>query len=154
MLARLRQRIRDRRQGSADAGETLLELIITITIMGAVVVAFGSAIALSVRMSAIHRAQADAQAWLHTYAETLQSGYHACSGAVPPDYVSIGSLTAPSATFDTPTAAVKFWNPTTKAFDSTTCPATDPGLQQVTLVLTSTGGTVDESLVVTLRKLT
>ena len=138
-----------------DRGETLLELVITIAILGVCVVGIGAGIALSIKISSIHRDQATADAFLHNYAETLQNSYTACSGGVAPNYVSVASLAAPSG-FSTPTATVKFWNASGSpaAFNSSTCPATDPGLQQVTLGLDSTDGFTSETLVVILRKST
>jgi type II secretory pathway pseudopilin PulG len=133
-----------------DQGETLLELIMAIVILGVCVVAIGTGIALSVKVSAIHRDQATASAFLHNYAESLQDTYTACDGATPPDYVAVGSLVAPP-TFSPPVAAVKFWDPAAASFSLTTCPGTDPGLQQVRLTLASVDGFVSESLVVVLR---
>lgn len=145
-----------RRLRSDDRGETLLELVISIAILGVCVVAIGAGIAMSIKMSSIHRAQATASAFLHNYAESLQNSYTACSGGNAPNYVSIAGLAAPSSDFSAPTATVKFWNPnaTPAAFSNSTCPATDPGLQQVTLTLDSRDGFVSESLVVIVRRAT
>lgn len=131
-----------------EAGESLLELLIAITILGTCVVAIGSGVVLSVKISAIHRSQSTAAAFLHNYAETLQSSYAKCSSGNPPNYAA--ALPTPSG-FNAPTATVAFWNTTSNTFSGTSCPASDPGLQRVTLKLTSTDGFVTESLVVTVR---
>jgi hypothetical protein len=137
------------KRAAGDAGETLLELIVAITILGVCVVAIGSGIVLSVKVSSIHRGQATAQAFLHNYAEALQTAYVPCNScASSPNYVA--SLPAPTG-FNAPTASVKYWNGT--AFTATP-PATDPGLQRGALTLTSKDGFVDESLVVVLRNTT
>jgi Tfp pilus assembly protein PilE len=141
--------VRARRRIDSESGETLLELVVAIAILGVCVVAIGSAIVLSIKMSAIHRAQATADDFLHNYAESLH--YSACSGGTPPNYVALASLPTPNG-FATPQATVKFWNGT--AFASSTCPGTDPGLQQVTLTLNSTDGFVSESLVTIVRNAT
>jgi type II secretory pathway pseudopilin PulG len=148
--------MRSRLRWLEDRGETLLELVISITILGVCVVAIGTGIALSIKTSAIHRAQATASAFLHNYAAALQNSYRPCIGGNPPDYVSIAGLAAPSAEFSAPTATVRFWDPNANpaAFSRTTCPATDPGLQEVTLTLDTTGGLVSESVVVILRSQT
>jgi type II secretory pathway pseudopilin PulG len=141
------------RRVHGEQGETLLELIVAITILGVCVVAIGSGIAMSVKISAIHRNQATASAFLHNYAETVQGAYATCSGGSSlPNYAA--GLAAPS-NFDPPTASVKVWDATTASFVASatnTCPATDPGLQQVSLTLASTDGFVSESLVVVVRK--
>jgi type II secretory pathway pseudopilin PulG len=133
-----------------DRGESLIELILAIGILGICVLAIGSSIALSVKTSAIHRKQATADAFLHNYAETLQSSYALCNAGAPPNYVS--GLATPGG-FNSPSAAVAFWNPGTATFGAA-CPATDAGLQQVKLTLASANGLVSESLVVVLRKTT
>jgi type II secretory pathway pseudopilin PulG len=136
------------RRIKGEQGESLIELILAIGILGICVLAIGSSIALSVKTSAIHRSQATADAFLHNYAETLQSSYAACIAGTPPNYVS--GLAVPSG-FNSPSAAVSFWNPASATF-SAGCPATDAGLQQVKLTLASSNGFVSESLVVVLRK--
>jgi type II secretory pathway pseudopilin PulG len=139
-----------RRRDNADGGESLLELIVAIAILGVCVVAIGAGITLSIKLSAIHRGQATANAFLHNYAETLQRSYVTCSGGgALPNYVN--GLPVPSG-FASPTATVKLWDPTSASFvPAGACPATDPGLQQVSMILDSTDGFVSESLVVVLR---
>lgn len=138
-----------------DSGESLIELVATIAILGVCVVALGTGMALSVKISSIHRDQARAQAYLHNFAEAIQNQYTTCSGGAPPNYVSLASLTAPPG-FATPTAAVKFWDASASpaSFTTAACPVTDPGLQRVTLGLRSADGFVSESLVVVVRKTT
>jgi Tfp pilus assembly protein PilE len=138
-----------RRPRHDDRGETLLELVITIAILGVCVVGIGAGIALSVKISSIHRNQATADAFLHNYAESIQTGYTAC--ASPSTYTS--GLPTPNG-FAGPTSSVKFWDGTSFTTLSPCTPASDPGLQQVTLSLNSTDGFTSESLVVILRKST
>ncbi|MGH8962913.1 MAG: type II secretion system protein [Jatrophihabitantaceae bacterium] len=140
-----------RRRGNDDRGESLIELILAIGILGICVLAIGSSIALSVKTSAIHRGQATADAFLHNYAETLQSSYTPCANGA--SYTS--GLPLPSGNFQTG-ATVQFWNATTASFGPlpSCTSSTDPGLQQVTLTLGTTDGTVSESLVVILRNAT
>src|SRR2546427_3600503 len=93
-----------------DRGETLLELVISILILGICVVAIGTSITLSVKMSAVHRAQSTASRFLHNYAEALQSSYLPCDGcSTQPDYVT---PLAPPAGFKPPTEAVSYWEGT------------------------------------------
>lgn len=146
MLARVR--------AADDRGETLLELIIAIMILGVLVVAVGSGIAVSVKVSGLHRMQSTAGAFLHNYAETLQGAgtYTKCTASSTPNYAS--ALAAPpDGSFNDPSATVVYWDSATGKFGASTgCPAAgDPGLQQVTLQLASKDGLVTESLVVVIR---
>ena len=133
-----------------EGGETLLELVVAITILGVCVVAVGAGVVMSVRISTIHRDQATADATLHNYAETVVGSYQACAPTGPPNYPASLSLAAPAG-FIAPTANVRYWNAATSTFTDT-CPSADPGLQQVTLNLTSNDRLVSESLVVVVRK--
>jgi type II secretory pathway pseudopilin PulG len=133
-----------------DRGETLLELIIAIAILGVCVVAIGSGIAMSITISAVHRNQATAQDSLHNYAETLQSSYVPCTASTAPNYAQTLKQLAPS-NWPAPTVVVEYWLPTTAVF-SPTCPAGgDTGLQQVALTQSDASGKVSQSLVVDLR---
>jgi type II secretory pathway pseudopilin PulG len=49
------------RRVGGDRGESLLELIVAILILGTCVVAIGTGIALSIKISDVHRGQAIAQ---------------------------------------------------------------------------------------------
>jgi prepilin-type N-terminal cleavage/methylation domain-containing protein len=140
----------ERAEKGSERGETLLEIIIAITILGVCVVALGSGIALSVTISAVHRDQATAQDSLHNYAEALQNSYVACTAATTPNYT--GALVVPPG-FSTPTVVVDYWLPVTATFTTDQiCPAGgDPGLQQIRLTLVSTTGKVSQSVVVDVR---
>lgn len=134
-----------------DGGETLLELVVAIAILGVCIVAIGAGVVMTVKISTIHRNQATADAALHNLAETVAGSYQSCGGSRPPDYPALLSLAAPAG-FSTPSASVKFWDPATSAFSANSCPAVDPGLQQVTLSLTTNDQLVSESVVVVVRK--
>jgi type II secretory pathway pseudopilin PulG len=134
----------------SDRGETLLELIIAIAILGVCVVAIGSGIAMSITISALHRNQASAQDALHNYAETLQNSYVPCTTSTAPNYAQNLKQLAPSS-WPGPTVVVEYWIPTTATFSPTCPPGGDAGLQQVALTQADASGRVSESLVVDLR---
>jgi Tfp pilus assembly protein PilV len=139
--------MRIRRRLSEEGGETLLELVISIMILGVCVVAIGSAIAMSVMMSDVHRKQSVASEFLRNYAETVQaSSYQPCTGTV--NYAT-GLPTPPNGgTWTISQKTALFWNGS--AFTSI-CPlGGDKGLEQVTLRLQS-GNTVDETIDVIVR---
>jgi type II secretory pathway pseudopilin PulG len=137
-----------------DAGESLLELVVAIAIVGVCVVAIGAGMVLSIKISSIHRAQATADAFLHNYAETLQGQYSPCTAGSSPNYAA--ALAAPATDgLTAPTATVTYWNSASNSWGGSACPAAgDPGLQRVALSLRSADGFVSESLVVVLRSST
>jgi prepilin-type N-terminal cleavage/methylation domain-containing protein len=134
-----------------NRGETLIELLIAITILGVCVVAFGTSIALGVRTSDQQRQQANAGAFLRDYAERIAS------------YVSTGShyTNCAAANTYTPSAVGLTGTPADFTFGHTAAmslqtngsPAactSDNGVQELTL--TATGPRVSESLVIVVRK--
>jgi type II secretory pathway pseudopilin PulG len=75
-----------RRPTIDERGESLLELLIAVVIMGLAVVAIMAGISTSVLMSDIHRKQATAGAAVHTYSEAIENyvaggGYTNCATA-------------------------------------------------------------------------
>jgi len=88
------------RTASNDTGETLIELIIAVAIMGIAVVAIVGGFATSILMSGLHREETSAGAYLRSYAETLQGSY-ACVAGTAPDYASL--LVPKPNGFDPPT---------------------------------------------------
>ena len=144
---RARVRFRD------EQGETLLELLISIVILGVCVVAVGSMITLSILMSDVHRKQSVAGEFLHNYAETIQaSTYQPCTGGSI-NYTSGLAVPPNGGPWTITQKQVKYWNGS--AFQ-TSCPTPagvpkDMGLEQVTLELRSSDNTVDETLDVIIR---
>jgi Tfp pilus assembly protein PilE len=128
----------------ADRGETLIELIIAIAILGVCVVAIGSGVAGAVLVSGLHRDQADASRILHNYVEKLEATtYSSCAT----------SYSLPQQTgFTAPSLSITYWNGT--GFQAT-CPAGgDQGLQRVAITLTNTDQRVKQTLAVVLRSTT
>jgi type II secretory pathway pseudopilin PulG len=137
-----------------DRGETLLELLITVMIVGVAVVALVGGIATSIRMSDIHRKQAAAGAYVRAFAEAIETyvtasptKYTACAGTgtYAPAYTALDG----DPTYTAKITAVKYWNGSS-AFVSTV-PCADTGVQQVSLLVTA-DNTVAETLDVIIRK--
>lgn len=149
-------RVRGRLKG--EQGETLLELIIAIGILGIVVVAIASTITISAVVSGVHRNEASAQAYVRDYAEQIEA-YIASGTSASPHYVACAGVgayspgnvgyTVPSG-FSAAVSAASAWNGTAWI----AC-GTDPGFQKVTVTVTSSdigSRQANESLDVILRK--
>jgi type II secretory pathway pseudopilin PulG len=143
-----------RRRVAGEEGETLLEVIMAIAILGTAVVAIMAGVALSIRVSDIHRKQVSASAYVRSAAETIEnairsdgSGYVACPTA--PAYAA--SLSAAPSGFASPQVSVVYWNPATSTFGA--CPSGgDSGVQRVTISIASSDGRASEHLDVVIRK--
>lgn len=140
------------RPGSNDEGETLVELIIAVAIMGIAVVAIVGGVATSILMSDVHRKQASAGAYVRNYAAALDK-YVAAGGfdaSAKPDYLpaAVGFAGLPPGFTARPTS-VKCWNDDNTGFVSCGSSST---AQQVTLSVASTDSRASESLVVWVRK--
>lgn len=81
-----------------DAGETLIEVVISIAIMGIAFVALMGGMLTAVSLSALHRQQADTQLQLVSAMEQVKAGpYH-------------GGCPAPPYTVSGVTISVEYWN--------------------------------------------
>ena len=134
-----------------DRGETLLELLITISIMGIGITAVLGAVAMGIGGSARVRSDSTLVAALRSYGEALSNitdgQYAAC--ATTSSYNPTVSL--PPATTVTVTT-VEIWNGT--GYQPSVPGCTDVGLQRITLTGTDSRVTpsVDGTLVVYVRK--
>ncbi|HJQ47749.1 MAG TPA: type II secretion system protein [Amycolatopsis sp.] len=129
-----------------DRGETLLELLVAVVILGIAGVAIAGGLITSVRASDIHRKQATAGAAVRDYAETIETAVDTGGG-----YVACGT---PAYTYAAPPgfsrtiSQIQYW--TGSAFQSG-C-TSDSGLQRLTLQVASSDGRASEQLVVVIRK--
>jgi len=134
------------RAARRDSGETLIEILTSVVVLGLAGVAIMTALTLTVRLSDSHRKIANDSAVLHNYAETLQASYQACTAGNSQPY----SLAAKPG-FSAPVIEISYWTGT--AFTTPTCPASgDPGVQRITLTVTSTDSRAKESITVVVRK--
>jgi len=145
----------DKRRAAGDGGdrgETLVELMVTVMILGTAVVALVGGLALAVAVSDIHRKQATAGAAVREFAEVLErevakspTAYHDSTCAVPADYA--GLYTSVPAGYIAEITDVRFWSASGIAEN---CP--DIGVQVVSLRVSSADGRAVETLDVVLRK--
>lgn len=135
-----------------DRGETLVELVVAVAILGIGAVAILSGLMLSVKTSVVHRNEATAGAYVRSFAEAIQnyvdaSGYASC-GAATASYQSVPVLNLPSG-YTRAVTGVQSWNGT--AWSSCTA----DGIQRLDLTVTTTGDATRravERLTVILRK--
>lgn len=145
-----------------DRGETLLELMVAITVAAIAIVAIIGGMALAIAYSDVHRKQAAAGTNARDFGEALLTkvatgGYVPC--ATPADYLN----TTPRNETDRFTyqiTSIRYWsNNTWSTADPAACASgnLDEGLQQVSFEVSYTNATKDaeravEPLVVVLRK--
>lgn len=126
----------------AERGETLVEILVTIAVVGITLTGIFGGIALAVRSSGDQQGRATAETVVRDEAEALLSPtivYVPC--ATTSGYRS--SYTPPSG-WTASVTAVQYWDGKTPAGWLATCPSPDNGLQRITV--TATRGTVTESV--------
>ncbi|HEU5270481.1 MAG TPA: type II secretion system protein [Jatrophihabitans sp.] len=136
---------------SEERGETLIELLVALAILGIALVAVIGAFGASIAMSDVHRKQASAGAAVRNYAEQVayyvaDTGYTAC--AAPSAYAA-GTVgyTAPAGYTASP-LSVRYWSGSAW---SASC-GSDTGLQQLTVSVSSADTRAVEQVTVVLRK--
>jgi len=132
-----------------DRGDTLLELIIAVVIIGVALVVILGAVATAVLMSDTHRKQAEAGAAVRGYAEAIETtvaggGYVPCADTAA--YRSPAGFSAPTG-FDPSVTAVGYW--TGSGWSTSGCTTTtDRGLQRVTVEVREHDATTEQLRVV------
>jgi len=155
-----------------DAGETLVELLLAVVVMGIAAVALVGGIATSITMSDIHHKQATAGAAVRDFAEALQNAiatnatYTPCAPASAYAPAAIG-YTAPAGYTAQVVApnGVAYWEDATTSPTmspggfAASCPMTvngvtnnDSGLQRVSLQVASNDLRATETLTIVVRK--
>lgn len=132
-----------------ERGETLVELLVTVVVLGLTGVALVAGLTTAVMISDSHRKAADAGATIRDYAEAIEtavvtSGYQvSCAPTYAADFTPPSGYTTPAIT------AVSFWNGA--GFPGTCDPTADTGLQRLTLRVSSMDGRAAESLTIVVR---
>jgi Tfp pilus assembly protein PilV len=135
-----------------DSGESLIELLVAVLIMGTAVVAVVGGLGTAIMMSDIHRRQAAVSAHLTAFATTIEGAV----AASPTQYVECANpdTSYPSYTPGAPYSAditqVRYWNGS--GFATTCAAGSDTGVQRLTLRVWSNDGRVDRSMDIVIRK--
>jgi Tfp pilus assembly protein PilV len=135
-----------------EAGESLVEVLVAVTIMGFAVVAIVSGIGTTILMTDVHRKQATAGVLVRNYAEAVEkyvaSGSYDSSAS--PNYLpaTVG-FSSPSANFTPSVQSVQCWDDTNKAF--VTC-AAGSKVQRVLVKVNSSDQRASEALAVIVRQ--
>lgn len=135
-----------------DSGETLIEILVSVAILGIAAVAILGGLMVSIQSSTMHRNNATGGAYVRSFAEAIQTsvdstGYQSCANAV----AAYGGVTVPGlpAGYTKAVTGVQSWTGTGWG----ACAAT--GIQRLDLKVTTTGDTLHqaaETLTVVLRQ--
>ena len=134
----------------SERGDTLIEVLIAITVVGISSTALLAGLATAINLSATHRGQADADVVLVSAADSVKNQtYVACPGVSTSSYNPTLGVSLPSgwSSSNLTISSVKGWNGT--GFVS--CPAIDAKLQLVTITATTPDGRSTESVDVVKR---
>lgn len=141
-------RRRERALSEREAGDSLVELLVTMVVLGIATTGVTGALSAVGRGSAMHRQQILAQNVLRSWAEQVSAAPYA-------DCATAGSVAAPAAAMPSGFAAsvtgVQYWNGTAFAGSCTA----DTGVQRITLRVTAPNGlspAVSQSVAVVVRK--
>jgi prepilin-type N-terminal cleavage/methylation domain-containing protein len=144
-------RLRDER------GETLVEVLVSLVILGIAAVAILAGLQLSVKTSDIHRKQTSGGAYVRSYAEAIEryvnaapDNYVACAPADTYAPATVGFADELPAGFTGTQAGAKRVPPDGGAAGN--CAGNDIGVQQVKITVSSSDGRAVEELVVLLRR--
>jgi hypothetical protein len=136
-----------------DRGESLLEVLVAVSIMGIAMVAIVGSLVTGILVSDVHRKQATAGAAVRDYGEAVENevavggGYVPCATAA--SYASPAGFVLPAGYSKSVVAgSMRYWNGSAWQTGCTT----DIGLQQLTLQVASDDGRASERVVVVLRR--
>lgn len=147
----LRDRIRHR---GAEAGATLVEVLVALSILSIAGVAILAGLQMSVYASDIHRKQSTGGAYVRNYAEAIEryldtpGNYVRCAGANAYAPATVG-FTVPAGYTASHEATVPLAGDGSVASGS--CPASDTGVQRIRVIVRADDGRATERLTIVVR---
>jgi hypothetical protein len=128
---------------AGELGETLVELLVTVAIMGTAFVGVLAGIGTTFMATDSHRQDATAEAVLRSYAERMKdpTGMVYVNCATSATYGTPNGFSVPAAGWTATVTTLLYWQGDTApaTFTSAVC-STDKGLQQLTLTVKSPTG--------------
>jgi prepilin-type N-terminal cleavage/methylation domain-containing protein len=134
-----------RRRAADERGETLAEVLMTISIMGILFAAVLGALAVSAQTSDTSKKEGATEALIRSYAEQIQDlSYVNCAST---GAYTIAGFSVPTGYTVAPTA-VRYWDGSNPAGFGAPCPnaASDKGVQAVDLRAQTADGRVNETM--------
>jgi type II secretory pathway pseudopilin PulG len=131
-----------RRQSEKQRGETLLELLVTVSIVGTAFMGILAGVGTTFNATDSQRKAATAEAALRSYAERLADAsdvpYVNC--ATTATYATPTGFALPAAGWSAAVTTLNRWQGDPLQTFTATCPSPDKGLQQLTLTVSSPAG--------------
>lgn len=149
-----------RNRASNDQGETLVEVLVAVAILGLAGVAVLVGMGLAAKASRIHRAETTGSAQLRSYAEDIQQTVTndptkyttACANQATAYLGSAVGFSTPTG-FNDPTYTIQSIGQNSSGqVINVGCGSTDVGLQKLTLSMASKDGSTTETLAFVLRR--
>jgi type II secretory pathway pseudopilin PulG len=144
----------------SEAGDSLVEVLVAIVIIGLTATALLGALATSLTGSAEHRSYASIDTVLKSYAETAKYDiqlqpttpwFADCASTTTASYNGHPLPSSPPAHYTVGLASIQYWNGVTMSFD-TACGVNDhTGYQQLTFTATGPNG-FTQSMLVSVRR--
>lgn len=147
----------ERPRARDDRGETLVELVVAVAVLGIAAVAILGGMLLSVKSSDIGRKYATSGAYVRSFAEAIQnhvdnnSGYVDCAAPGVYETAVRGTYGLDEGKY-TPTSSKAWWWSGSEWKETGCTSALDGGLQRITVSVASKDGRGTESLTVVLRR--
>jgi Tfp pilus assembly protein PilV len=143
-----------------DRGESLIEILLSITILGIAVIAIVAAMGTSILASDLRSKQARSETFLRNWVESIatpDTPYVECATPGAAGYSAANLGASVPAGYTATITAISYWNgsstsPAVFGAAPASCPTSDNGLQQLTLRISSNDGRTSRSTSILKRR--